>query len=219
MDQLEAIRQRHSVRRYQNVPLKAEDKAALQAALDELNAESGLHMQLVTDEPKAFDGTMAHYGHFSGVTNYIAVVGKKGPRLEEDAGYYGEKAVLAAQALGLNTCWVALTFKKVPSAYRVEKGEKLEIVISVGYGATQGNPHPSKTPEEICDGYADGPDWYRAGVDAALLAPTAMNQQKFRISLAGDTMQMKPGRGFYTKMDLGIAMLHFEIGAGKRVRN
>ena len=45
-----------------------------------------------------------------------------------------------------------------------------------------------------------------------------MNQQKFHISLAGDTVQMKPGRGFYTKMDLGIAMLHFEIGAGRRVR-
>ena len=59
--------------------------------IEECNKESGLHIQLVEDEPKAFAGMMAHYGKFSGVTNYIALVGKKGADLEEKCGYYGEK--------------------------------------------------------------------------------------------------------------------------------
>ena len=71
------------------------------------------HIQLVTDEPKAFDGFMAHYGKFSGVKNYIALIGKKGPKLEETCGYYGGKGlVLLAQQLGLNSCWVAMTLQQ-----------------------------------------------------------------------------------------------------------
>ena len=66
------------------------------------------------------------------------------------------------------------------------------------------------------------PSWFRKGVEAALLAPTAVNQQKFSFEYVG----MKNGhylvhvkKGFsiigYTQMDLGIAKYHFEIGAGK----
>ncbi len=62
------------------------------------NRESGLHIQLVTNEPKAFAGFMAHYGKFSGVTNYIAMIGKKGPGLDEKCGYYGERMVLKSAA-------------------------------------------------------------------------------------------------------------------------
>lgn len=86
-------------------------------------SESGLHMQLVLDEPKGFDGFMAHYGKFSGVKNYIAVIGKKGRDLEEKCGYYGEKVVLYAQRLGLNTCWVALTYSKIKTAFQWMQGK------------------------------------------------------------------------------------------------
>ena len=58
------------------------------------------------------------------------------------------------------------------------------------------------------------PEWFRRGVQAALLAPTAMNQQKFTFTLQGDTVSAKAGTGFYSKVDLGIAKYHFEIGAG-----
>ena len=116
MDLKEAILQRHSVRRYQNKPLAEETAAALEALIGACNAESGLHIQLVKNEPKAFDSAMARYGHFTGVSNYFAVVGKKGRAAEEAVGYYGERLVLEAQRLGLNTCWVALTFKKIPAA-------------------------------------------------------------------------------------------------------
>ena len=215
MDLKEAMALRHSVRRYQNRPLADDAAAALEEQIARINEESGLRVQLVKNEPKAFDSAMARYGHFTGVSNYLAVVGKKGPALEETTGYYGERLVLEAQRLGLNTCWVALTFKKIPEAYTVASGEKLAIVISVGYGETQGKPRPSK-PAALLGNLTGGePEWYVKGVEAAALAPTATNQQKFRFSYENGRVWATPGLGFYTKTDLGIAKCHFEIGADK----
>lgn len=215
MNLMEAINARHSVRQYKNKPLDAELILALQKEIESCNAESDLHIQLVTNEPKAFSGFMAHYGKFSGVTNYIAMIGKKGADLEEKCGYYGERLVLRAQQLGLNTCWVAMTYTKVKSAFSVEKGEKLCIVISLGFGETQGTAHKSKSFEEVVTAQGKIPDWFRNGVEAALLAPTAMNQQKFKFILDGNKVSAKAGFGFYTKIDLGIAKCHFEIGSNK----
>ena len=93
-------------------------------------------MQLILNEPKAFSGLMAHYGKFSGVKNYIALIGKKGNDLDEKCGYYGEKIVLKVQQLGLNTCWVAMTYSKVKTGFKINNGEKLCVVIVVGYGLT-----------------------------------------------------------------------------------
>lgn len=172
-------------------------------------------MQLVLNEAKAFDGIMAHYGKFSGVTDYIALVGKKSADLEEKCGYYGEKIVLYAQQLGLNTCWVALTFHKIKNAYKVKPGEKLCLVIAIGYGNTQGIKHQSKSIEQVSQASDTAPEWFVKGVKAALLAPTAMNQQKFKFILDGNKVSVTSGRGFYTKIDCGIAKYHFEIGAGR----
>ncbi len=138
MNLTEAMKSRHSVRQYKDIPLERDTKAELLAEIDSCNQESGLHIQLVTNEPKAFDSFMAHYGKFSGVSSYIAMIGKKGPDLEEKCGYYGERLVLKAQQLGLNTCWVAMTYSKIKSAFTISEGEKLCIVISVGYGKNQG---------------------------------------------------------------------------------
>ncbi len=96
MNLMEAMRQRHSVRQYQDRPLEAEVMAALREEMDACNRESGLHIQLVTGEPKAFAGFLAHYGKFRGVSNYFAMVGKGGERLEENCGYYGERLVQKA---------------------------------------------------------------------------------------------------------------------------
>ena len=217
MTEMEAMRARHSVRQYTDKPLEEAQIAALRQEIEACNALSGLHIQLVTDEPKAFGGLMAHYGKFSGVRNYIALVGKKGPGLDEACGYWGEKLVLAAQALGLNTCWVALTYKKVPGAFLVDPGEKLALVIAVGYGATQGVPHKSRPAQAVSDLAPDSPDWYRAGVEAALLAPTAMNQQKFTIVKECEKVTIQAGRGAYSKVDLGIVKYHFELGSGRKI--
>lgn len=215
MTQMDAMRARHSVRQYENRPIAQNALAALRAEIDVCNRESGLHIQMVTDEPKAFSGFMAHYGKFDGVTNYFALVGKKGPKLEETCGWYGERLVLKAQQLGLNTCWVAQTYSKVKSAFALASGEKLCVVIALGYGRTQGVPHKSKAVSKVIQVNGQVPKWFQNGVEAALLAPTAMNQQKFTFALDGNRVSAKAGSGFYTKLDLGIVKYHFELGAGK----
>ena len=214
MDMKEAMSARHSVRQYKDKALEPEVISALQAEIDACNREGGLHIQLVANEPKAIDGIMAHYGKFSGVANYFALIGPKDGTLEEKCGYYGERLVLKAQQLGLNTCWVAMTYSKVKTAFSVGANEKLCCVISLGYGETQGAAHKSKAFEKVASSESGIPDWFRAGVEAALLAPTAMNQQKFHFALHGSQVAARAGLGFYSKIDLGIVKYHFELGAG-----
>ena len=214
---LEAIAARHSVRSYQDKPIPTETADALRAEIDACNRESGLHIQLVTGEPKAFDGVMAHYGKFSGVQNYIALVGKKSAGLDEALGYYGERIVLKAQTLGLNTCWVAMTFSKGAAKKHIAAGagEKLALVIALGYGTTPGAAHKTKPMEALCAAAGDMPAWFRSGMEAAMLAPTAVNQQKFRLSLSGEAVKIENLGGLYSGIDLGIVKYHFEAGAGK----
>lgn len=212
-DWMEAMRARHSVRSYIDKPIAPDAAEELQKLAESSNAASGLHIQLCLNDPKAFSNQSAGYGSFKNVKNYIALVGEKGPDLEEKCGYWGEKLVLRAQQLGLNTCWVALTYNKKQAGCTVLPGEKRVCVISLGYGLTQGTPHKSKAMEKLCKTDGPMPDWFRRGMEAALLAPTAMNQQKFTISLQGNAVSAKAGLGFYTKLDLGIVKCHFELGA------
>lgn len=217
-DIIEAMKQRHAVREYDGARKIEQDKLdILNERISSINKESGLHIQLVTGEPKAFDGFMAHYGKFSGITNYIALIGKKDSSLNEKCGYYGEQLVLLAAQLGLDTCWVAMSYAKVKNAYDIAKGEKLCCVISLGYGKTHGIPHKSKTAKEVAVIKEDTPKWFIDGVNAALLAPTAMNQQKFGFMLDGEKVIAKAGKGILTDIDLGIVKYHFEIGADRKL--
>jgi nitroreductase len=218
MELSEAMRARHSVRSYTDKKIEGAVLDALRGAIGLCNQESGLHMQLCLDEPEAFSGRMARYGSFRNVRNYIALVGKKGADLQEKCGYYGEKLVLEAQRLGLNTCWVALTFSKGKSKKNiaVDPGEKLLMVISLGYGENQGKAHKQKPIEEHYEASGELPDWFRNGLEAARLAPTATNQQKYKFILKedGKVSAIVSGAGFYTKTDLGIVKYHFEQGSG-----
>ena len=214
MTLLEAIDARHSVRRYREEPIPDETRAALDAACKEFNEKGGLNMQILYDEPECFSSRMAHYGHFENANNYIAIVGKKAPDLDERAGYWGEMLALTAQTLGLNTCWVALTHGKSKAV--INKGETEVIILSLGCGATQGREHTSKPTADLSDLSADAPDWYKQGVAAAMKAPTATNQQKFRITRAGNAVTVKTGLvGPCLKIDLGIVKCHFALGAGE----
>ena len=219
MIQLEAIQSRHSVRRYIHKPLPEDIINTLQAKIDECNHLGGLHIQLVTDETKAFTGAFA-YGQFSGVENYFVMVGKKEDGLDERIGYYGEQLVLLAQQLGLNTCWAGLSYRKVDGAYEVGKGEKIACMIALGYGESQGVVHKIKNVEQVSNASDITPSWFKKGVEAALLAPTAVNQQKFSFEYVGMSnnrhlVQAKKGFSIigYTQMDLGIAKYHFVVGA------
>ena len=221
MTLLEAVSARHSVRKYIDKELSADIIAALQDKIAECNKVGNLNIQLVQNETRAFTG-MLSYGQFSGVKNYLVMVGKKSKDLDERVGYYGEQLVLFVQTLGLNTCWVGLSYRKVPEAYNVGKDEKLVCMIALGYGETQGIGHKIKSIEEVSNASDITPSWFKKGVEAALLAPTAVNQQKFsfeHVVMKNNCHQIRAKKGFsmigYTKIDLGIAKYHFEIGAGK----
>ena len=216
MTLLEAITARHSVRSFTSQVIEPDKVEALTHVIKQCNEESGMHIQLVTDEPRAFGNVLTHYGAFRGVTDYIALVGPDDKLLSENAGYYGERIVLEAQCLGLNTCWVALTYSKSRSRVVVGVGEKLSCVIALGYGTTQGHAHHIKSFEQVARVTGAVPEWFRHGVEAALLAPTAVNQQQFRFTLVDENKVKAEARfGFFSKVDLGIVKLHFEIGAGK----
>jgi len=209
---IEAIQKRHSVRRYTEQSAPGDVIAALRAGVSECNAESGLNIRLVTDDPDTFNGFLSKIG-FSGAKNYIVLVGKEGIGLDEKAGYYGERLVLKAQQLGLNTCWSAM-FNKKKFAAKIDDDEKIVIIISFGYGVTQGVPRKSKPLESLCKVSGDMPDWVRSGMEAAMLAPTARNQQKFLFTLSGGTVKAESTGGSLSKIDLGIVKYHFEVGAG-----
>lgn len=214
MKMLELMESRHSVRQYFDRPVRKEKRDIIQNLIDESNKESGLSIQVFYDEPKCFNTLIAHYGKFKNVQNYIAIVGKKED--QEKAGYYGEKIVLKCQELGLNTCWVALTHGKTKAV--IKKGEKLLIVITLGYGDNTGVPHKSKPMDKLCKADQDV-DWFELGMKAVSLAPTAVNQQKFFFELKDGVVTAKNLGGFYSNIDLGIAKYHFEVVTGHKVNN
>lgn len=213
MELLEAIERRHSVRQYLARPIEADLKDRLDEMIGECNARGGLHIQPVYDEPAAFRSPMARYGRFEQVSNYIVLAGTRKADLDERCGYWGERIVLQAQRWGLNTCWVGMSYSKKAVPVEVAASEKIVAVIALGYGRTQGVAHKSRPIEKIADIGGDCPEWFRRGVEAALLAPTAMNQQKFRFEYSAEGVRATTRWGFYSKVDLGIAKYHFEIGA------
>lgn len=213
MQMLDLMKERHSVRQYSDKKIDGDVKTKLDTYVASINEESGLSMQIFYNEPNCFNSMLAHYGKFSNVKNYIAIVGKK--EEQEKAGYYGEKLVLKCQELGLNTCWVALTHGKVN--VQTKPQQKLLILIALGYGTNTGVAHKSKPIKELCkeDAY---PEWFMKGMEAVSLAPTAMNQQKFLFEIKNGQVYAKALRGFYSKIDLGIVKYHFETITGHKVR-
>lgn len=210
MDTLNLLKERHSVRKYLEKPIEEEKRNALNNLIEEINNKTGLHIQAFYDEPKCFGSAIATYGKFKNVDSYICLVGKKSKTLDETLGYYGEEIAIKAQELGLNTCFVALTHGKTKS--EVKRGEKEVCIIAVGYGESQGVPHKSKTVSDVSNYTDDKPKWFKTCVEYALLAPTAMNQQKFFIEYkSDDDIAFSSSLGFYAKMDLGIVKYNFEV--------
>lgn len=214
MDILDVMGARHSVRQYTDRPIGPGEAEALRAEVEAINAESGLTFRLVLEEPGAFGGMMAHYGQFQGVRNYLILAGPKAPDLEERIGWYGERMALKAAGLGLDSCWVAMTFRK--GAVKKETQGRLVCVLALGYGESHGVPHKSKSMEELCRAEGELPPWFRRGMEGAMLAPTAMNQQKFRFRLLPeDRVRGENLGGPYSKTDLGIVKYHFQEAAGR----
>lgn len=217
MNKLELIESRHSVRQYHVKSIEIQKREILDSLIKEYNKEANIKIQSFYDEPTAFNTFMAHYGKFKGVTNYIALVGNKDK--DEILGFYGEKLVLKAQELGLNSCWVALTYGKGKVKINKDKDEKLHCVIAIGYGLTNGVKRRSKKKEDVLTLIGEEPVWLDDAVKACLLAPTAINQQKFEIICENGNVDIRrKGFGFYADIDLGIIKCHFHEITGIKVK-
>lgn len=216
MDISQAIEERHSVRQYQLKPIEQEIINELKKEINLCQQLSGIRIELVCHEPEAFKSFFVHYGRFKNVQNYIAFIIKKKDD-EEKVGYFGERIVLKAQQLGLNTCWVGATYsvKKVPCS--LQDDEQLACVITIGYGITQGKQHKSLPMEKCCLCIDEKTEWFEKGMKAVMLAPTAMNSQKFFLTLKDEHVEIS-SHGSYDKINLGIVKYHFEQGAKKDQR-
>lgn len=215
MTQEEAIRARHSVRAYEDKAISPDLIEKLKERIGELNKEGDLHLQLLEDAGKAYSRLMTRFMGLDSAPSVIVCVGKDDATLEERVGYFGEKLVLYAQQLGLNTCWTG-TFNKKTEGIVTDEGERMVIFIAIGYGSNQGKPHKCRPLSQIVSGKEEHPEWFDKGVELAQLAPTAVNQQKYRICLNDDdSVEFKDLGGAFSKVDLGIVRYHFEVGSGK----
>ena len=213
MTEKEAIQKRHSVRSYEDRRIDEETQRQIGQKISELNAEGNLNIQFIEDAGKTYNKLLNRAMGLGSAPSVIACVGKDTDDLDERVGYYGEKLVLYLTQLGLNTCWTG-TFNRKTIDASVADDERLVISIAVGYGKDQGKPHKSKTAQQVTAGKADRPEWFNNGVEMALLAPTAVNQQKFTIRLnEDDTVDFIDNGGILSRVDLGIVRCHFEIGA------
>lgn len=210
MDIYEAMQARHSVRSYQDKEIEPGIIEVLQNEIAKCNQENGLSIQLIVNDPVVFKGLLPQVAGFRGASNYLALVGPIDNVSEEELGYYGQHLVVKAQQLGLNTCWVGATFNRKKCQAVVKENEMLTCVIAIGYGTTQGEPHKTKPMTELCKVDQEMPAWFARGMEAAMLAPTAMNKQNFLIELKDNQAHFSIKESKFSQIDLGIVRYHFE---------
>ncbi len=209
MDLKEAMKKRHTVRRYRDEEIDPETVSALKKRIEEDNGKYQLHVKLETGDSSALNpmGRLAS----KNADNYFIMAGKESADLNERLGYAGADLMLYAQTLGLNTWWIGGTFSKKAVEGKVP-GQKVIGIIVVGYGATAGKQHRQKDFKAVSSYDGEMPDWFVAGVNAALLAPTALGRQDFMIIGKGHKVSLKCDT---CGEDFGLVKYHFELGAGK----
>ena len=237
---IDAINIRTSIRSYDPDPIDDDTARQLDMTIDAVNMLADAHIQLVRDQPAVFADANAS-GHLNNAANYLAVVGPKDDGARERAGFYTERVVLAATLRGLGTCWVGGSWDRSKAARhcRLSAGEELYLGVVIGYperhfdrmaksytelAAMRDAHRESKTYEQFTAPMSDearaaAPDWFKAGVQAAMKAPSAMNRQPIVFSYNPDddtaTAMIDPNvESGQALNDLGIAKLHFQIGAG-----
>lgn len=211
----EAMRARHTVRRYTDQKIPGDVLARLNERIQKNNQDYGLAMNLVTENTEAF-GPALRLFLAKGVRNYLILAGKDRPGLDEAIGCCGADLMLYAQTLGLNSWWVGGTYSRKGVGRNVapEAGKILGL-IALGYGAAQGVPHKSKSAEEVASYAGEAPEWFTKGTEALLLAPTALNKQAFTLRGEGRRVSLTCDNGVFSGVDLGIGKYHFELGAGR----
>jgi nitroreductase len=226
---------RHSERRYLRRPVPEGELSRLRRMCEEFRPFEGARAELVADPPDdVFRGIVGSYGKVRNAPHYIAFVGDdRVPTADVALGYMGEGIILEATSLGLNTCWVAGFFR--PDVVRkhidVSNTESVKAVTPIGYaeneqdridGLRAGHNKPHRRRELsslIIDGSLPPKEWMLKALEAARLAPSAINRQPWRFSVEKDSVTINEpiSRNWVSRisyrLDCGIAMLHLELGA------
>jgi len=225
MTTLEAVNIRRSRRNYVSTPIEKDVVEKLRASMEQYNNTANLSMQLILNNPEAFNGLSKSYGLFSGVSKYMALVGQRSDEnLKEKFGYYGEKLVIEATQLGLGTCWVGGTFDKKSCVCEVQKGEAFYCVIAIGNTVSELSfkekliakviHRKTKSVDELYEADGEVPEWFLKGMQAVQRAPSAVNKQPVTFYFKnGIVSAAVKDISAYQPIDMGIAKLHFEIGA------
>jgi len=191
-----------------------------------------------------FTGKVAGtYGVIKGAETFIAGIVEKAPGDMEDVGYLFERIILYATAIGLDTCWMGASFSREMFAEKItlKSEETLPVVSPIGYRA--GRRSLTDLAFHVSAGSKNRKPWpeiffYRtfneplnknsAGelevpLEMVRLAPSAVNKQPWRL-IADDSgvhFFLKRTAGFKSmftmdlqRIDMGIAMCHFELAAG-----
>lgn len=224
MTDLQAIEARASRRAYSGA-LTTSQMRELENYAAHQNLESGLSIKIMHDGSAAFNGITKSYGMFTGVHSLILLSGNRAqPNLRELCGYSGQRLVLHATKMGLGTCWVGGTFDRKYVASTLPESRELVAVITVGLvkgskgvvekavGRIAAGRHKPESALYRAD--ATPPEWFLQGVHMAAQAPSALNRQPVVFTLASGvaTAGVETEDGF-NLVDLGIAKLHFELGA------
>mgnify|MGYP000853082682 FL=1 len=180
------------------------------------------------------------YGVIQGATTFLCAVAKKEYRMEESLGYVFEKIILYITSLGLGTCWLGGSFNKADfrKAIILEEDEFIPVISPIGYAkekrgildkvmaAAAGSKNRKEWVELFFEKDFSGPlEKEKAGMfeeclDMVRIAPSASNKQPWRIIKDGNNYHFfvcrTPGYGKIMsfdiqKLDVGIAMCHFEI--------
>lgn len=220
----DAITKRISRRSYTGEPLNPQHREQVRKLISQLNQESGLTMELLDDGGQAFGSMKKSYGFFKNVCSVILLKGPKDLNdLFEKVGYYGESLMLDLVDLDLGTCWVGGTYDA--DAYDIPSEEKLVCVMPVGYvsekatliGKAMVRAHTMRKPleERIRSDVTPLPSWIRAGMEAVIPAPSAVNRQKPHFEYENGFLSASVSNTYEMDLvDLGIAKFHFVCEAG-----
>ena len=222
----DAVSTRMSLRTYLPDPISPEQIRQFNKAIDQYNSRAGLHIQLICDRPEPFSSLTKSYGMLSGVRNYLVFAGPSSdPDLAEKCGYYGELIILTATAMGLGTCWVGGTYDQRSCLCHLAEGEKLVCVAAIGHTPEERTGREklirriaqrgSKSVAELASGLSHAPSWFMSGMAAVQRAPSARNRQPYRfVKKRDNSVQVHVTENTtFSPVDLGIAKLHFELGA------
>lgn len=225
MTLVQAANLRRSRRKYLDREIAPDMQEKLQAFAEQYSVAGNMRIALVFNDGTAFAGFRKHYGLLSGVQHYAGLIAKRGcPIAEEKMGYFGELFMLQAVAMGLGTCWVGGSFRRADCPFDLADDEQLYCAITLGHCAPDDNMRErviqsithrrSKQAQQMmADADEAVPSWFVAGVQAVQRAPSAMNKQPWLFSYCQNTASATLVNS-QSWVDLGIAKLHFELGAG-----